>query len=429
MSARIFLIVMMVISLFYNFIKERIADSQRKKPLPKEVADVYDEEQYRKYLNRVADLKKVDIISTVADVILTITVILSPFYGWIGEISDNNPYKTVVFTYLAVWAISLIPSIAKSYYITFHIQEKYGLNKMDGKEFAKDTVLSEVMELVLTGVIITIFVFIGENMGNWTNGFSVDFVRALGLMGIIVLVLWCVIKLLGFFSLLILKIQYRFIPLEDGHLKEEINRLQADAKKKVKKIFVYNESKKSTGKNAFLLKHLWIREFGIADNFMDENSEKELLAVLSHEIGHLKHKKNILNYLSYVFLAVLLVIAAYLIANPDIIFKMNNWIRESFNLRVNNYYLIFIVLGDIIKPLMLLYGIFMKYKSRFEEYEADGEAVKNGYGRELITTFKRLSSDELVNVNPHPVIEFLEYDHPGMYNRIKAIEGMEAEIS
>ena len=48
-------------------------------------------------------------------------------------------------------------------------------------------------------------------------------------------------------------------------------------------------------------------------------------------------------------------------------------------------------------------------------------AVKNGYGEELIATFKRLSSDELVNVYPHPAVEFLEYNHPGMYQRIRAV--------
>ena len=50
------------------------------------------------------------------------------------------------------------------------------------------------------------------------------------------------------------------------------------------------------------------------------------------------------------------------------------------------------------------------------------EAVKNRYGEELIATFKKLSSDELINIYPHPIIEFIENDHPGMYNRIVAIK-------
>ena len=57
-------------------------------------------------------------------------------------------------------------------------------------------------------------------------------------------------------SYLVLNIQYKFTDLEDGELKDKINYLMRDSKKKVKHIKVYNESKKSTGKNAFLLKML-----------------------------------------------------------------------------------------------------------------------------------------------------------------------------
>ena len=72
-------------------------------------------------------------------------------------------------------------------------------------------------------------------------------------------------------------------------------------------------------------------------------------------------------------------------------------------------------------------SLFSNWKSRREEKEADLNAVKEGYGEELIATFKRVSDDELIDVNPAPVIEFCEYIHPGMYQRIKYIrEAMEA---
>ncbi len=70
---------------------------------------------------------------------------------------------------------------------------------------------------------------------------------------------------------------------------------------------------------------------------------------------------------------------------------------------------------------MRMLSIFNNYVSRKEEYEADDNAVKEGYGEALIQTFKTLSSDELVDVNPAPIIEFIEFDHPGMYNRIHHI--------
>ena len=150
----------------------------------------------------------------------------------------------------------------------------------------------------------------------------------------------------------------------------------------------------------------------------------EHMAVLSHEIGHLKHKKNLLNYLKYLETIAMMALIVLLVVNPDIILSITNWIRESFNISANNYNLIIIVFFNIYKPVSFLSHIFNSYISRTEEYEADREAVKNGYGEALIRTFKTLSSDELINVYPHPVVEFIEYDHPGMYQRIKAIKDL-----
>ena len=54
-------------------------------------------------------------------------------------------------------------------------------------------------------------------------------------------------------------------------------------------------------------------------------------------------------------------------------------------------------------------------------------AVASGFGEDLKNTFMKIGSDELIDVNPAPLLEFLTCDHPSMYNRIKAIHaGMEA---
>ena len=98
-----------------------------------------------------------------------------------------------------------------------------------------------------------------------------------------------------------------------------------------------------------------------------------------------------------------------------------HYILESFNIQTLNILLVGEVIAILLKPIMLLISIFTNYVSRIEEYEADDNAVKEGYGEALIRTFKTLSSDELVDVNPAPIIEFLEFDHPGMYNRIHHI--------
>lgn len=79
------------------------------------------------------------------------------------------------------------------------------------------------------------------------------------------------------------------------------------------------------------------------------------------------------------------------------------------------------VYAGFLPPITFVLKRFSNYKSRRNEYEADMEAVKNGLGEELITTFSKMTSDELIDLNPHPLLECLDFDHPGMYRRISYI--------
>lgn len=420
MTARILLIFLLVVSVMYELMTMYIAAQQRKKPLPAEVADVYDADRYQKYLSYVADHRKTGLILSAVNMAISTSLYLSGLYAHI-EWLTGNPYLIFFLTQAVFWIISTAVDVIDDYHDKFVIDERYGLNKQDKKGFVKDKALDILQELVLLCGLGTLVVFIGEHMDQWTNGFSITLGKAVLIALIIAAVIALFVVGAALLSLWVMKRQYTFTPLPDGPLRDRIIQLQASSKKKVRIINVYDESKKSTSKNAFLLRFLWHREFGIADNFLNENAEDELLGVLSHEIGHLKHKKNFLNYLSYAFLALLFVLAVMVIHKPRFVLSINTWIRDSFGITTNNYYLIITVYASILTPVGKAISIFRNYRSRQEEHEADREAVRNGYGEALIRTFKKLSSDELVNVNPHPLIEFLEYDHPGMYQRIKAI--------
>ncbi len=225
-----------------------------------------------------------------------------------------------------------------------------------------------------------------------------------------------------------MRLQYTFSEMEDCELREQIESFAQESKKKIRHIKIYNESKKSNSKNAFLLKFLGYREFGIADNFLDENSQDELLAVLLHEIGHLKHKKNLFNYLNYLFCFFFFLFFVYLIPNAKNIVHLNHLINTSFGLQYTNYYLSFTIFSYAYLPFSFLFKIYKNFVSCKEEKEADYNAVDHGYGQALIDTFTKVSSDELIDVNPHPLIEFLNYDHPSMYKRITYIQKRQKEL-
>ena len=422
MTARIFIFIAMLIGQVYRLALAHAADVQRKKPLPEEVADVYDADRYQTFLEYTADRKKLRNKFKIVNLAIECLLIFSPVYGYIEKLCSGNAYGVFFVTFGIVWLIELVIDVWADYEVTFHLLEKYGMNKKDRREFVKDEILEQSLELVVMVAFMSVVIYVGEHLAGWTNNFSIGLLKSLLLCGIVGVVGALVLAVLQLISYGVLRKQYTFTPMEDGELKDKINKLQESSKRKVKHIYVYNESKKTTTKNAFLLKLFWHKEFGIADNFMNENAEEELLAVLSHEVGHLKHRKDFWNFIDYGIKALLAAAVVAIVADPSVCLWMNDWIRRSFDITINNYYLTFTVYSYIVSPIFWLYGIFGSYKSKKEEYEADREAVANGYGEALIKTFKSLSSDELVDVNPHPFIEFTEYDHPGMYRRIKAIQ-------
>lgn len=422
MSARIVIFFILLIEFLYEVITINIANSYRKKPLPKEVADIYDEERYQTYLNYSKEKNDIFLLEHIIKLLFDIFCIFSPFYQWIENLSHHNIYTIFIMNFLLTLMIGFLIDYLFQYIHTFKIEDKYGLNKQDIKKFNKNYFLEEIPLDVFAFIFMLGIIYVCEHMDEWTHHFQITFDQSLIIVGIIIVVIVIIVIVLSLITLWILKTKYTFTLLEDGELKDKINQMQETCQKKVKRINVYDESKNSTEKNAFLLKFLWIREFNIADNFINENSQKELFAVLSHEIGHLKHKKNIWNYLKIGFVVMIIVIVLYLINHVTLFFQINHWINQSFALTTLNYALLFTIYSHFMKIITSLIKLYNNNITRLEEYEADQEAVKNGYGEELIRTFKNISKDELMNVNPSPLIEFLEYDHPGMYRRIKAIQ-------
>ena len=421
MTEKILILIAMIIFEIRANIIRRIQWKQYKKPLPAEVADIYDEKRYSDFINYNKDALPPIVIKGAVLFLLDIVYLFSPFYRWVETVAGHNVYAICIVTVLAVHLITLIVDIPYEYYMSFVVDERYGLNKLTKREFAKDYAIDAGETILESTVFALLAAFVCEHIGGWVLkqnlSFKGTFVVALTIVGIFMVFAYIIASI----SLITMRVKYKFTDLEDGNLRRKIEDLVKGSRKKLKAIKVYDESSKTNTKNAFLLKFLWIREFGIADNFLNENSERELLAVLAHEAGHLKHRKDIFDYLSYLTIVAVVAIITLLLVKAETVSAFANYTRQSFGLSINNYYLLIIIASYIIIPISRAHSIFGNWKSRRNEKEADLNAVKEGYGEELIATFKQMSDDELIDVNPAPIIEFCEYSHPGMYQRIKYI--------
>lgn len=424
MTLKLVIIAVLMFDIVWCVVKLRIAKYQRYRPLPEEVSDIYDSARYQTFLEFEENRADYRLCRTVFISVVEGALFFSPVFKLAENMFGESLFAIAIFTQTVFIVVKSIVKLPFDYYFYFVLEDRYGFNKMNKKEFAKEEVTDFVTSILTGNLICGVFVYLTQLMmdsakrqNNDVGTIMIDLLLVIAAFAAVIVVALVII-------LVSLRLKYRFTPMPDGALKDKIYALQEGSKKKIKRIYIYNESDKTTTKNAFCMKLPFYRFFGIADNYMNENSEREILAVLSHEIGHLKYKKTLADRLIWVIIGALFVALFTTFAFPELIIhdlKINDWVNAEFGLTVTNGFIMLYLASMMYRPLSTLAEMYMNHRSRVQEYYADSEAVRNGYGEDLIKSFKDESRDELIDINPHPLLVVLYHNHPTIYQRIVAI--------
>ena len=179
-------------------------------------------------------------------------------------------------------------------------------------------------------------------------------------------------------------------------------------------IFVIDGSKRSSKANAFFSGLGKSKKIVLYDTLIKNHSDEELVSVLAHEVGHYKNKHIVSNLiLSILFTGFMLFVLSKFLFNSEVSFALGGDVSfRHFEL---------FAFSILYSPISYILGIFMNIKSRINEYEADNYAVKTFDKIHLINALKNLSKDNLVNLTPNPVYVFVNYSHPTLHQRIKAM--------
>jgi STE24 endopeptidase len=87
----------------------------------------------------------------------------------------------------------------------------------------------------------------------------------------------------------------------------------------------------------------------------------------------------------------------------------------------NNFHLSLVTFAMLYSPISIITGLLMNLLSRKNEYEADAFAKETYNASPLISALKKLSVNHLSNLQPHPAFVFLNYSHPTLLQRIRAM--------
>jgi STE24 endopeptidase len=207
----------------------------------------------------------------------------------------------------------------------------------------------------------------------------------------------------------------KFIPLEEGELRESIVSYAENVKFPLKGIFVMDGSKRSKKSNAFFTGFGKNKRIVLFDTLINNHTVGELVSVLAHEVGHYK-KRHILK--SIIISILHMGLMFYLLS----IFLSHQGLFDAFYMDSMSVYVGLIFFGMLYTPIEMILSVIMQIFSRKNEYEADRFAADTTENAEnMVTALKNLSRDNLSNLTPHPVYVFLNYSHPPVLKRIEAI--------
>ncbi len=408
-STTLFYIIIAIILI--NFFKDKIINALNAKhyndPIPSELDDVFDEDEYKKSQAYKLANYNFGLWSSAFSLILTLGFLIFDGFEYVDNFARqyaNNEIVVGLIFFGVIMIASDILTTPFSYYKTFVIEERFGFNKTTKKTFILDKIKGLFMMAIIGGglmaAVIWFYQFTGKHFWLYTWAIITGFTIFMNM----------------FYSRLIVPLFNKQKPLEDGTLRDKISDYAKSVGFSLNKIFVIDGSKRSTKANAYFSGFGREKRVTLYDTLVEDLNDEEIVAVLAHEVGHYKKHHIIFNLIFSVLLTGLtLFILSIFISNP--------LLSQAIGVQKPSFHVGLVAFGLLYAPISELTGLVMNYISRLFEYQADNYAKTTYAAKPLITSLKKLSKNSLSNLTPHKAYVFMHYSHPTLLNRVKNLKG------
>lgn len=410
------ILVLVIAIILGEFIFDRILDFLNLRhlsaELPKEAEGIYTVEKYRKFQEYYKANHNFSMLTGTIHLLFMMVMLIFEGFAWIDEFVrqyTDNPILLALLFFGILGIVSDLLSTPFVIYKTFVIEEKFGFNKTTPKTFILDKLKGYLLMFVVGGGLLSLIVWIYLNTGKY-----------FWMLAWIVISLFTVFITM-FYTTFLVPLFNKLTPLPEGELKTAIEDYCRKAGFKLKNLFVMDGSKRSTKANAYFSGLGAKKTIVLYDTLIEKHSTEELVAVLAHEVGHYKKKHTLIGTVfGIISTGVMLFILSLFLGNPELSKTLGCNLsaeeigRGSFHLEV-------LVFGMLYSPIAEILGIIGNIFSRKHEFQADAYAKKTYSGAALASALKKLSSDNLSNLMPHPAYVFVHYSHPPVLQRLKAL--------
>ncbi|MFK0421214.1 M48 family metallopeptidase [Campylobacter jejuni] len=362
-------------------------------------AQILSEKDYQNAADIAIENEKFKLFSNFYNLIINI--------AWIGFgflylkellISSNTRFENTLFL-LSFLIITSILNLPLSIYESFIKDKAHGFSNMTVKLFIKDTMKNLILTLIFGFLILYALLFCYDFFGTfwWIAAFIFAF---------------CIIVIINLiYPTLIAPIFNKMKKLDDENLLKKISSLMKQCGFSANGVYVIDASKRDKRLNAYFGGLFKSKRVVLFDTLLKALNERELLAVLGHELGHFVHKDIIKALFNG---AITMFLLFFVFANlPDFVYL------ESHLEGVN---------GGVFALLFILANIFnflispmLNALSRKNEFAADQHGAKVTSKEDMKNALIALARENKAFIKTSKIYAFFYLSHPSISDRIKAL--------
>lgn len=341
------------------------------------------------------------VVETVYTLVLLLVFLFSSasnaLADWSRSVAANPWWHVAVYGAVVVIGTKLV-FLPLNWFGDFFLEHRYGLSNETFGGWAFDELKSLGLSLALGVPILDVMYFFLRSAGDtwwlWTGG-------ALILFGVV---------LSALFPVLILPLFYKLEPLENETLSQKLVALAQRVNAKVLGVYRMSMSDKTKKANAAFAGLGATKRIILGDTLLNGFTEDEIEVVMAHEMAHYKHG----DIWKMLALGAVTTLGGFWVCDLGFATGLSHF---GFSDRAD------IGAFPLLALCLFAYGLVTMPVtngfSRSREYKADQAALElTGNPEGFIRAMRKLADQNLADLAPHSVIEFLLHDHPALERRI-----------
>jgi STE24 endopeptidase len=322
---------------------------------------------------------------------------------WSQRIS--NPILMGTTFIVSIMLIASFIDLPFSIYRNFVLEQKFGFNRMTVKTFTTDLIKEILLTLILMIPLIYSILYL----------MNISSIGDYWWIYVWIIISLFTLTMMWIYPSFIAPIFNKFNPLDNEALKSRINNLLERTGFGSDGIFVMDGSKRSSHGNAYFTGIGKNKRIVFFDTLLKGMEDKEIEAILAHELGHFHHKHTRQRMISsFIFSLASLALLGYLI-NQIWFYNGLGVAEPSSHTALVLFSLTLPVFSFFVTPISNLF-------SRKHEFQADAFAASHTDANDLISSLTKLYKENSSSLSPDKLYSAFHDSHPSAVLRIERLQ-------